>query len=1509
MLKGDISMSRSKTSLVSLIIAILLFLPSLTACSGGGAEVVTSNEEKNSVTESSTTDESATIVESEAISDSIETTDKSDSNTESGEDNFENTTETETEAKTETEIITAPALEGEFAGVIENANELANGVIVYYPSGTRNNIVFENQNMSLNYLSATFGDKMVEYIKNTKGQIYISNTMDVFVKMKDSDKLYFASKSQSPALMNIYRYGQYYYQILLDGQDFTSEIVSESEKNLKIQPDNAYDMSKAKASETGAVAYKVTSTYDPRIEYKSNLPSFSTTDYNYIAVTMKVTSKSISSLVGATAWIIAGSKTSFNDSQKAGFKPVADGEYHTYYIRIDNVTDYTGSVSGIRFDLDGAVGDVFEIKEIKAIKANTAGAPELGLNRIFNTFSDKLVHNIQVTAKTDTENIDKIGMITKVPAETVEKLIVKDAEGTHTSLDGVDWNTAEYIGFDIKGVGIFGYILVADKTSGKLEVALEGGNYVITQSRTPENGTLLVPTNETLNTLDFYMGQRIYTDENHDFDAFLKEAYCERNPLTADNFVIDAKNSTQGTFVGYNALRGTYEFTLKSSGFNTAYNKEQNTHYGIRFTVNGDSYNRNIYLESSIDGGQLEFSAVLDENYQLLPIPVEVCKNFSDGDRSIHWIKDETYSNTYLPIFVEKNDKLTFKLLHLYQNWGRFPLKQISSIQFHCPYYHLSTGVTETNCIVTWYTTKSARNIYSVLPDHRAMSAPLWLREPQHTSGGRHGFLEYTDADGKYNATENVKNTITSTGPTYAEIIMDYISDDGKIKASYTHMEMPQTDENRTYYTMEYEILEDLTISCFRDDFFFYSLASQANVTYKNLGYLDENNRPTNLPLNRKDKARTYILGDNCPYFSLYQDDNCKNSDGYVNVSFLIYNSEFIIGGEKVTPSFIITDLNNKVSLSLDLDEVNLKAGDRFTINAIIMPWGSQVSDYSLADKNVTDVRKNSLLNPLKAEADADCKVIDSVFLPTLRSENGKSAEFTLSGGANNCTVKIEGFEKITIPTVYEKIDGNWVRYNISSHYYPDGSGNSNTYDGYGIHYENDGFISYSFVVDMGEQGAERSFKIVVDEDEFVAEVEPPKEEETEIEPIGIIEGYNRYYDAKGIEEKALSGRGLGKKVVSADGTYISIYGDGASNDPQFYIHSMVNETDPLPTGRYFVFKYRMPSTNKAGDYFAIFTSTESPSASGSSSISFVNFEKDDQWHVVVIDCAAKLPNTYLPSANGGYYAQHVRFDIFNRVTDKNDRVDFEYIGFEDDFYAFLDANKDMDSVTFYNGTYHTIPTNGGKLPVTFTDDTSENTTPLNVYISAKKLAFMANTKGSDIGGLELAEDESYVSIFSKAGFAESYFRAYNADANSPAASGQYLLIKYRASGTERNYFEIYASTINTTQTDGDNFDLISTKDTYSLEDQWNIIVVDLAKIRPRTVIANDDGTYTVKYLRFDAFNTKYDSDDYRVDLAYIGICDDLNTALTFDTSVETATYYDGAQTSLYSTETGSLLP
>ncbi len=1480
-------------SIIALISAILLCVGALAACTPSGTQESSTGTDPETVTETNTVETvSDETVSNETVTENTETdeTDTSSSNTEK---------ESDTETK---EVLPGPTLEGDYASLIDTSNRYANGVSLYYANGTRNDVVIENQSMTLNYHTNALESKLVSYINNKDGKSYIQNTMDAFVKMKGDNTRYFASGSQNPATMNNYRYGYYYYQVLIEGQDFAQEMTVTGATFLStIKADSKLGMAETQVSD--GYAYQITNTRDPQISYKSTFVPLDTAKYNHIALTMKVDAKDTTELATASMYLIAGSSVNFNEGQKKAFPLVADGEFHTYYIRIDTVNDYTGQIKGIRFDLDGNLGDIFTVKDVQAVMADEVGISTLGVSRVFNTYSDKLIHTMQVTATKDTADIEEIGLVTKVAANTVEKLIIKDKNGTHTSLEGVDFASAEYVGFDIKDVGIFGYILIPDETSGKMTVTLEGDDYVITQSRAPAGNTLITPTSETLHVNDFYMGQRIYTDESHDFDAFLKEAYLERNPLPAENIVVNVEGSDDGAFVRYNVLRGTYEFNIATSGFNIAYYEKQNWQPTLHFTVKGDEYDRVIYIETKSEAGQLECAVILDKNDLLLPVPVEVFKNFSDGDYSIHMIQDIPESNLYFPLPIAAKDETEIKVAHLYQNWGRFPLKQISTIQFGCPYYHLSTGVTETNCITPWYTTGGTRLISSTLPDHRAMSAPLWLREPQHTFGGSHTFLQYTDAEGNYSASENVKNTITSYGPTYAEIVMDYISDDGKISVTYTHMEMPQTDENRTYYLMEYEVLEDIEIAEFRKDFQFYSLGPKTDVTYQYLGYLDESNKSVNRPTNTKDKARTYILGDNCPYFSLYRDDNCTSRDGYVNVSFMIAESKFCIGGKEVTPDFIITDLNKTVSLSLDLGKVTLKKGDTFTIKAIIMPWGSQESDYTLHDKNVTDVRADSILNPLKAVADKSCTVVDTAFLPTLHSEDGKNAEFTVSGGANNCTVKITGLTQITVPTVYEQIEGEWVRYNLSSHYYPDKSGNTHDYDGYGIQYEN-GYFSYSFVVDMGEEGAARSFRFVADDAAFEPEVEP-ETVETQIETVEVIEGYNYYYGPKEIEEKLTASRGYGKKVLSVDGTYISIYGDGASGDPQVYIHSLANETDPKHTGRYMIFKYRLPATNQKSHWFHIFSSTKSPSASGSAALSYTSVKQDDKWYVAVVDWAAILGENYSPEADGGYYAQHVRMDFFNTVTPKEDRIDLAFIAFDDQFDSILEANKDMENIIFYNGQYHEIKTDGGKLPVEFFDDKSENTTPFEVYLSAKKLAYIANQGNSGFGAFELSEDESVFSVYSNPNVAESYFTPYKANADAPAVTGQYLVLKYKAAGVERNYFDIYATTVDEKAASSNNF-TITGSNAYSTEDAWNLVILDLAAINPATIAADENGNYSLKFLRFDIFNTKYDTADYKVDLAYIAVCSNLEAALTFDKSVETVSVLGAEKAvTVFSTETG----
>ncbi len=1091
-------MKKTAVAVLSLLLVVSMLCPVLAGCSGGEE---TSAKEGQATTESSgseTTPESESKSETDSETESgassgsvVETIETTETDT-----NEESTTETDTneESTTETEeleSVVGPQLEGDHAALIENADALKNGVNAYFPYPDRSHFAFENLEMSLDYALSAVEKQQVSALTNKDDKTYIQNTMDVFVKMTDG-KTYYASDSGISTAANIYRFGYYFYEMRLEEQNFVGnyEIIGRKKVNHTSFSD-LHHIESALASGVELNVVNEADAADPYVVFGRKF-AYPADKYQYIQITMKADSKAQTT---AALFIFAGEKGTFNSDQTVAFPIINDGEYHTYTVPLFACPDYTGDLKGIRIDVSGA-GASYTIKEVTLLETDTVGMPiELALNRSFNVYSDKMHHIIQVAAKKDTKDIAEVGMLTELPADTVAKLIVKDKNGTHTSLEEVDWATAEYVGFDIKDAGIFGYILPYDGRGGQLTVILENGVYSIIQTKAPENNQISASATGTENRNDFFMGQRVYTDDNHTFDEFLHEAECERNPLKEAFIKINEESSTKASYAGYDSLEGYYRFDTSGpvGGFNTSYYNEPNKHYRVSFEINGDNYDRSIYVMTYTKVGSLESAVLLDGKDILLPVPIEVGKNFSEvtGDRNLFNLDDPTYGQAIFPMVIEaKSRNNEYTVLNLYQNWGNFPLKQISWIQFYAPYYHLSTGVIETNCILPWYTTKNAKSL-NTLPDFRSMSAPFWKGQPQHNSCGAHHWLKYTDAEGNFVTSENTLDIIDSYGPTYADVSMDYISDDGKIKINYVHSEMPQTDENRTFYEITYEVLEDVSIKDFKSDFQFYSVTpNDPTGWYTRVGYLNENNESVVVDA-MTDDITQYVLGDNCPYFSFFNMEDCtrefeKGTTGYANVAFLVYNSEFIIGGEKSDADFIITD-NGKtdtVSISLNLGEVTLKAGDSFKINAILLPWGSEQSDYSgtkfAPDQNVRNVREDTLLNPLTATAEADCEVIGSVFVPKLMSTNGESAEFTLSGGNSNVAVRIYGFDKMTVPVISEWIDGEWKEYAVNSLKNPDKSGSAHAYDGYMIHYDGNGTFSYSFVVTM-DNGAPRTFKIVAD--------------------------------------------------------------------------------------------------------------------------------------------------------------------------------------------------------------------------------------------------------------------------------------------------------------------------------------------------------------------------------------------------------------------------------------------
>ena len=681
------------------------------------------------------------------------------------------------------------------------------------------------------------------------------------------------------------------------------------------------------------------------------------------------------------------------------------------------------------------------------MRSHEDGLHHFSVDRTFHIYSDKLnlVQHLTTTGG-EASGLAGYGQVYEIEASRVKSLIVKDGSGTHTSLEGVDFSTCEYVGFDMERAGVIGFILLPyEENEGKLTVSLTDGKYVVDQSVESETDAVYP------HHAHVYFGMRMYTAADHDLEVFVKEAECERKPLTALEIT---KRVDAAAYVGYDALRGAYRFDVNGGDFGNNYYNAPNQVFTVNAAITADSFDRDIYVYTHTSAGCLESAVIMDEHQTLIPIPLEVTKNFSgEGEDGFYLPGDVAYGEVFFPITLKAGETKKFTVLNLYQNWGKFPLKQISSIQFVAPYYHLSTGVTETNCIAPSF-------VYGkdnwLLPDFRAMSAPLWASQPQHTAIGQLFVVRYDTADRVTGNLENYHNDIDSYGPVYADVTMDYLAQDGAIHVSYRHVEMPQTDENRTYYSLRIDVLEDVTFKDFKSDFSLFCFNGR-HPRFNKLGYLDENNQHQVIDLGiatAQRYDRFFKLGSEYPFFDYYE----PLAADAVNFALIVKDSHIVIDGKEFTGGFLMRDRFdgslNFGDLTLDLGEVTLKAGDCICVDYILLPWGYVDST---SDQNVLNVRQDSCIDPYKVTTEAG-SVMEDAYIPKVKVGEDQTATFTLTGGDNNGVVRVYGLTSYQRPIIEELVNGEWIPYKDST---------NRDYDGYMIYADEDGTYSVAFVVSM----------------------------------------------------------------------------------------------------------------------------------------------------------------------------------------------------------------------------------------------------------------------------------------------------------------------------------------------------------------------------------------------------------------------------------------------------------
>ncbi len=689
------------------------------------------------------------------------------------------------------------------------------------------------------------------------------------------------------------------------------------------------------------------------------------------------------------------------------------------------------------------------------------------LEKGYHTYSDRMHQQFRMIPTQDSKYITEFGFEIKLRRDNIAALELQDGDKVITTLENgtYEYEALQYLGMDIKDAGVVGIITAGQDT--KVTVIVSDKHFIVRQ---------YLPVNGISSGTELNFANRLYNDETHTFDGIRKANHEEQNPLTDKNITVENKDGAE--FKGYNHLTGAYEFAIDGMGFNDSYFRKQNKHFAEHITVNSPD-DRKVYL--AVQTIYPAEGAALVENDILVPVPLQVGKNFGhEKEEPIYNPLDTKYGETIMPLALKSGEEYDFTVLNVYQNWGGqgFKIKQLSSIDYFVSYYHLSTGVTETNCIAPYYSYFASGfcGYAWVLPDFRGASGKLWANvetqtgDPQYNSVG--DLMAPTNNKG-LDMGEYTGSDIAYSGLTYADLDYSYIMPDGSYKYTMRHVEMPQTDESRTYYTIEFTFLKDTEI----DNASFSIIGFDGRKgTYEHSAYIDENGELVEL-VNPTESGHQeiYKLNKEGAYFTYYGLPEGLTAETGNFACFVKDYTVTVNGKESDVGLAFLNDFRtnpafgqlNYGSLTLD-SSVSFKAGDTITVDIILLPYGVIGQDHG---DNAKNVYIDSITNPITVTATVGTAG-DDTWVPTVIAENN-AAEFTLTGGVSEGTpnvlyaVKVQGFNKLCKPEIYVLENGQWVEYEFSSEY---------GYDGYGVQCE-DGTVTYSFVFNQTAEG--RTFKVV----------------------------------------------------------------------------------------------------------------------------------------------------------------------------------------------------------------------------------------------------------------------------------------------------------------------------------------------------------------------------------------------------------------------------------------------
>ena len=687
---------------------------------------------------------------------------------------------------------------------------------------------------------------------------------------------------------------------------------------------------------------------------------------------------------------------------------------------------------------------------------------DLNLEKTFHTYSDQLRTNFRAISQ-GTTSIDAIGFELKILNETINKVEIYDGKD-YFSLDDKQLNNAkniQYVAFHIKNVGVIGTIF---PNSDNVRVSLSKNKYATTLKQES-----IVLDGKLTAGQDASVYNRIYNDETNSFEDIRKANKIEQNPYDSQQINVD-ESKDNAKFLGYDFARGAYTFNLDSMSFYNAYylTPDKKFFESINITPIDE---RDIYVYIKCDR-PVEGATIIDKDNVQIPIPIEICKNFGhENEEPIYETGDPFYGIFIFPISTTKGKNISFTLISVMQNWGNYKIKQLSSISYSTGYYHMSTGVTETNCIAPYFCNNLATyEDYGwgwFIPDFRGPSGKMWeYGDPQFNSVGIVCIPTNNSTRTKANY---VGSNIISSGLVYNDLKYSYISDDNTYKFDLRHVEMAQDDESRTYYEIDFEMLEDVNLKS--KEFSIIGFDGK-NTDYKKYAYLDESNNHVILDAKRSKGEETFnVLHQGTSYMSIYDKTNAiveNNNFGLIvkDATVTKNNETKPLGLAMYTNYGKIHVKSNYVSLTLK-ENLRLKKGDKLHLEIILLPFGDEGKMLENGD-NVLKVYGDSVVDSLTAISKTGTNVKDG-YVNTIKATNNNAKAIYVGGSYKNYDItyalKFTNFTKLGKPSI--------TKDNANYQYNKEILG----YDGYQVSYENGGF-TYSFNITKNNSNSTYSISL-----------------------------------------------------------------------------------------------------------------------------------------------------------------------------------------------------------------------------------------------------------------------------------------------------------------------------------------------------------------------------------------------------------------------------------------------